>query len=215
MRYHPFAGFMRDSEPTSIEYGICQGCKDHMPVNARCTRVINAGFFRPLQYCESVGPKMECFVPQHLRKEIDLLHKHKPQLQNHCQQIAEYMFPVADQRVVVSCYGSFLKVQLDASAYDQPRNVVFKSINVLLEENYFHNNPTAFYDTYDDIYNTARCSKTEAITAVTQWVDGWQAKYPEYFTTMQLICLDYAKKTFLENTDTEESEDAEESENEE
>ena len=39
MRYHPFIGFMRDSEPTSIEYGICHGCKDHMPVNAKCTRV--------------------------------------------------------------------------------------------------------------------------------------------------------------------------------
>ena len=53
MRYHPFTGFTQDPEPTSIEYGICQGCKDHMPVNARCTRVINAGFFRPLQFCVS------------------------------------------------------------------------------------------------------------------------------------------------------------------
>ena len=36
MRYHPFTGFTHDLEPTNIEYGICQGCKDHMPVNAKC-----------------------------------------------------------------------------------------------------------------------------------------------------------------------------------
>ena len=45
MRYHPFTGFALDPEPTSIEYGICQGCKDHTPVHAKCTRMINAGFF--------------------------------------------------------------------------------------------------------------------------------------------------------------------------
>ena len=182
-----------------------------MPVNAKCTRVTNAGFFRPLQYCESVGPRMEYFVPQQLRKGIDLLHKRNPQLQNHCRQIAEYMVPVADQRAVVDCYKSYLNIQLDASTYDQPRNVVFKTINVLLEENYFHNNPTAFYETYEDVYNATRCSKSEAINAVTKWIDGWQAKDPKYFTTMQLISLDHAKKMFLENVDT----DAEESENEE
>ena len=120
------------------------------------------------------------------------------------------MFPVADQRVVVGCYNSFLNVQLDASAYDQPRKIVFKNLNMLLEENYIHNNPTAFYDTYEVIYNAARCSKYDAITAVTQWADGWLAKDPEYFTTMQLACLDYAKKTFLENVDTDEEESEDE-----
>ena len=154
---------------------------------------------------------MECFVPQYLRKEIDLLQKYKPQLQNHCRQIAEFAFPVANQRIVVSCYCSYLNVQLDASAYDQPRNIVFKNTNVLLEENYIHNNPTAFYETYEDVYNATRCSKSEAINAVTKWIAGWQAKDPKYFTTMQLISLDHAKKTFVENVDT----DAEDSENEE
>ena len=120
------------------------------------------------------------------------------------------MFPVADQRVVVSCYGSFLNVQLDASAYDQPRNVVFKNMNVLLEENYIHNNPTAVYDTYEVIYNATQCSKYDTLTAVTKWVDEWLAKDPEYFTTMQLAYLNYAKKTFLANVDTDEEESEDE-----
>ena len=77
-------------------------------------------------------------------------------------------------------------------------------MNILLEENYIHNNPTAFYDTYEVIHNAAQCSKYGAITSVTQWVDGWLAKDPEYFTTMQLACLNYAKKTFLEDVDTDE-----------
>ena len=82
---------------------------------------------------------------------------------------------------------------------------------MLLEENYIHNNPTAFYDTYEVIYNAAQCSKDDTLTAVTQWVDAWQAKDPEYFTIMQLSYLDYAKETFLANLDTgeEESEDEE------
>ena len=210
MRYHPFLGFIRATNPTVIEYGICQGCKDLMPVNAMCARVTNAGFLRPRQYCESVGPKMEYFVPQQLRKEIDLLQKH-PQLQNHCRQIAEYLVPVANQRAVVDCYKSYTHIQLDASTYDQPSDAVFKDINALLDENYFHNNPKAFYEIYEEIYNATRCSKSEAIDTVTQWIVGWQAKDPNYFTTMQLISLDRAKETFLENVDS----DTEDSENEE
>ena len=118
---------------------------------------------------------------------------------------------MANQRAVVDCYKSYVNIQLDASTYDQPRDVVFKDINVLLDENYFHNNLTAFYEIYEDVYNATRCSKSEAINAVTKWIAGWQAKDPKYFTTMQLISLDHAKKTFLENVDT----DTEDSENEE
>ena len=210
MRYHPFTGFTQDPEPTSIEYGICQGCKDHMPVNAKCTRVTNAGFLRPLEFCESVGPKMECFVPQHLRKEIDLLQKHKPQLQNHCRQIAEFAFPVADQRIVVSCYGSYLHIQLDASAYDQPRKIVLKNLSMLIEEHYIHNNPTFFYDAYEAIHDAARCSKDETLTAVTRWEDAKTAKHPDYFTMLQLAYLDRAKESFLANVDTDEEESEDE-----
>ena len=137
---------------------------------------------------------MECFVPQYLRKEIDLLQKYKPQLQNHCRQIAEFAFPVANQRVVVSCYGSYLNIQLDASAYDQPRKIVLKNLSMLMEEHYIHNNSTFFYDTYEVIHDAAQCSKDETLTALTKWIDAKKAKYPNYFTILQLAYLARCKE---------------------
>ena len=154
---------------------------------------------------------MEYFVPQYLRKEIDLLQKYKPQLQNHCRQIAEFAFPVANQRIVVSCYGSYLNVQLDASAYDQPRQIVIKNLNMLMEEHStIHNNSTFFYDTYEVVYDAAQCSKDETLDAVTMWMDSKKAKYPDYFTILQLAYLARAKESFLENVDTDEEESEDE-----
>ena len=139
-----------------------------------------------------------------------MLKKYKPQLQNHCRQIAEFAFPVANQRVVVSCYGSYLNIQLDASAYDQPRKIVLKNLSMLMEEHYIHNNSTFFYDTYEVIYDAAQCSKDETLTAVTKWIDAKKAKYPDYFTILQLAYLARAKESFLANVDTDEEESEDE-----
>ena len=79
-----------------------------------------------------------------------------------------------------------------------------------MEEHYIHNNPMAFYDTYEVIYNAAQCSKDETLTAVTKWVDAKKAKDPEYFTIMQLSYLAYAKETFIANVDTDEEESEDE-----
>ena len=127
-----------------------------MPVNAKCTRVANPGFLRHHELCESIGPRMERFVPQYLRKEIDLLHKYKPQLRNHCRQIAEFAFPIANQRIVSNCYSSYHGVQLDASTYDQPKQIVIKNLNMLMDEHYIKNNPTFYYDMYEllEVENT-------------------------------------------------------------
>ena len=81
---------------------------------------------------------------------------------------------------------------------------------MLLEENYIHNNPTAFYDTYEVIYNAAQCSKYDTLTAVTKWVDEWQAKDPAYFTLLQLAYLTHAEELFLANMDTDEEESEDE-----
>ena len=210
MRYHPFTGFTQDPEPTDIEYGICQGCKDYMPVNAKCTRATNPGLLRHLEGCESVGPKMECFVPQYLRKEIDLLQRNKPQLRNHCRQIAEFAFPVADQLAVASCYHSYLHVQLDASAYGQPKQLVIKNLTTLIDVHYMKSNSTFSYDLYDVVYDAAQCSRNDTLNAVTMWIDSKKEKDPVYFTLLQLAYLAHAEELFLANMDTDEEESEDE-----
>ena len=155
---------------------------------------------------------MECFVPQYLRKEIDLLHKYKPQLRNHCRQIAEFAFPIANQRIVSNCYSSYHGVQLDASGYDQPKQIVIKNLNMLMDEHhYIKNNPTFYYDMYEFMYDAAQCSRNETLNAVTMWVDSKKEKDPEIFTLLQLAYLADAKELFLADMemDVDEGEDEE------
>ena len=79
-----------------------------------------------------------------------------------------------------------------------------------MDEHYIHNNSTFFYDTYKVVYDAAQCSKDETLNAVTMWMDSKKAKYPDYFTILQLAYLAHAKELFLAHMDTDEEESEDE-----
>ena len=209
MRYTPFAGFTSNPEATEIEYGICQGCKCMMPVKAKCTRVTNSGprGRHDIQRCQSVGPHMECFVPQHYRKQIDLAMATMNLQPEIMSTIAKYAMKEANQYNTSHCYGTDCGIQLDESAYNQPKKVVVKNMKMLLEEHYIAHNASFSYDIFRCAYNATRYKPEDIVEAVNIWITNHLQKDEEAFSILELAYISRSATQFIADHGDEEEEE--------
>ena len=213
MRFNKFSGFSVDSEPTIVEYAICQGCQDYMPVEARCVNIMNCGFRRRRDYkkCQSIGPRAECFILKDIIPEISkivLKFNLDRKLLNH---IAEYAFPEVDHRCVSERYRSYAKVQMSAEAYTESKMRVYKNIEVLIESEYENNNPEFSWEIFKNLSYTVMYTPPEIIRSVTKWADNILATDNQGLSPMELLSIDWARGEFQREfgEDNEEEDDEE------
>ena len=72
-------------------------------------------------------------------------------LSENMKDIADYTLFAADQLQVTRCYRTHSKVQLDASAHDQPKKIAVKNLEALFEEYYMWNNHTFSCELHDAV----------------------------------------------------------------
>ena len=75
MRYTPGVGFTTDENPTEVTYGICKGCCQYMPINAKCVSVTNgANLNNPVvPDCRIIGPRTHCYMTRRMHTELSIL----------------------------------------------------------------------------------------------------------------------------------------------
>ena len=122
----------------TVEYAICQGYKDYMPLGARCIHVTNSGPQRQnmINLCKSTGPRQEYFVTLKLETMLHVVTKKAGLPSEVTQHIATFLVPLANQYHLSLYYRTENHLQLEQNAYACGERSVFKSMTSLLDSYY-------------------------------------------------------------------------------
>ena len=73
---HPILGLRTNDFPENVEFAICQGCKNYMPLHARCVLLTNDTAQRATNAC-GLGPHREYYVPPTVERNVKMVMKEK------------------------------------------------------------------------------------------------------------------------------------------
>ena len=187
-----------------------------MPVMAKCTRVTNQGLARRHINCDELGPHKFCFVPRQHRDQFNLLETAKvpdtdtklpklpPELRRH---VAKFAFPTANQQQISYCYRSYNGIQLDGTAYDQPKKIAVKNLEVIIEEFHASHNDRFSWDVYSSVHEAAKLPYLEVRDAIKKWINAKTRENPNYFSILERGNLRLYEDVFVSQIEADAEED--------
>ena len=112
----PILGLRTTDVPTPVEFAICQGCKNYMPLHARCVLETNDTAQKATAACK-LGPHREYYVPPTVEKNTKMVMKAMglPELTERVQQFLVYP---SNPYYVSSYLNTYHYIQLEKKAYD-------------------------------------------------------------------------------------------------
>ena len=192
--------FYVDDNPTEVKYGICQGCKDLMPVKAPCSHAINVDWRNRyvINACAAKGPYTELYLPFETRKVLTQLECQTEFPEAAIDLIAQYATPANEQMDIEDSYDGYVGIQLDARAYDQKERIVKKPFEQFVKRLCMTDNENFCTGTYqrarEATFYPAKVTESE----IQSWIDAEMNKDNRTFSLVGPDDLERARDEFIQ-----------------
>ena len=200
----PILGLRTNDIPTPVEFAICQGCKNYMPLHTRCVLLTNDTAERATNVC-GLGPHREYYVPPTVERNVKLVMKEKglPELAGRVHQFLVYP---SNPYYTSNYLKTHHYIQLEKKAYDDIDVKAKRKYRPLakLVETYYEINKHRFCNNiFDHIQMMTDLTGNEVIRGVRSWILKKQRENYHYFSMFQMEYLRASVVRFRESQDEE------------
>ena len=189
-----------EDNPTEFRYGICQGCKDLMPVNAPCSHTINVDWRNRclIEECAAKGPCTELYLPFETRKVLSQMERQTELPAPAIDLIAQHYAPATKQLPLRDAYHGCVGIQLDAREYTRKERIWKKPFEHFFKHCYQTNNGDFCTGTYKQAFATMNYPVSVIVSEIQLWIDAEMAKDNRTFTSVGLADLAQARDELIQ-----------------